>query len=146
MIGWLMNVLKLVKWSTRRKLASVPPCPPQIPLDLTLEWSRASAVGSRRLTAWAMARPKYGIRQRDLNAVLIISSLQFIRFGNNQISPKFVRQFMGWMEKLGFIVDQCAWNNFELSNNLWLKPFYVLILEHRQTGRWIDITSVKQRF
>jgi hypothetical protein len=35
----------------------VPPCPLQIPHDLTWAWTRASAVGSRRLTAWAMARP-----------------------------------------------------------------------------------------
>jgi hypothetical protein len=44
--------------STRRKPASVPLCPPQIPHDLT--WARTGAVevGSRRLTAWAMARPR----------------------------------------------------------------------------------------
>jgi hypothetical protein len=40
------------KRSTRRKPATVPLCPPQIPHDLT----RAAAVGSRRLTAWAIAR------------------------------------------------------------------------------------------
>jgi hypothetical protein len=39
--------------STRRKLAPVPFCPPQIPHDLT----QAAAVESRRLTGWAMARP-----------------------------------------------------------------------------------------
>jgi hypothetical protein len=33
--------------------ASAPLCPPQISLDQT----RAAAVGSQRLTAWAMARP-----------------------------------------------------------------------------------------
>jgi hypothetical protein len=43
--------------STRRKSASVPLCPPQIPHDLTWDWTRAAAVGNRRLTAWAMARP-----------------------------------------------------------------------------------------
>jgi hypothetical protein len=32
-------------------------CPPQIPHDQTLFWTPAVAVGSRRLTAWAMARP-----------------------------------------------------------------------------------------
>jgi hypothetical protein len=32
-------------------------CPPQIPHDLTWDRTRAAAVGSQRLTAWAMARP-----------------------------------------------------------------------------------------
>jgi hypothetical protein len=43
--------------STRRKPATVPLCPPQIPHDLTWSRTQAAAVGSRRLTAWAMARP-----------------------------------------------------------------------------------------
>jgi hypothetical protein len=43
--------------STRRKPAPVPLCPPQIPHDLTWDRARAAAVGSQRLTAWAMARP-----------------------------------------------------------------------------------------
>jgi hypothetical protein len=42
--------------STRRKHALVPPRPPQIPQELTWDGTRAAAVGSRRLTAWAMAR------------------------------------------------------------------------------------------
>jgi hypothetical protein len=43
--------------STRRKPTPVPLCPPQIPHDLTWDRTRAAAVGSQRLTAWAMARP-----------------------------------------------------------------------------------------
>jgi hypothetical protein len=43
--------------STRRKPVSVLLCPPQIPHDLSLARTRAAAVGSRRLTAWAVARP-----------------------------------------------------------------------------------------
>jgi hypothetical protein len=43
--------------STRRKPAPVPLCPPQIPHYLTWTRTRAAAVGSRVLTAWAMARP-----------------------------------------------------------------------------------------
>jgi hypothetical protein len=45
------------KRSTRRKPAPAPLCPPQIPLDHTQDRTRAAAVGSRRLTVWAMARP-----------------------------------------------------------------------------------------
>jgi hypothetical protein len=43
--------------STRKNPAPVPFCPPQIPHDRTWDWTRAAAVGSRQLTAWAMARP-----------------------------------------------------------------------------------------
>jgi hypothetical protein len=43
--------------STRRKPTPVSLCPPQIPHDLTWDRTRAAAEGSRRLTAWAMARP-----------------------------------------------------------------------------------------
>jgi hypothetical protein len=43
--------------SSLRKPAPVPLCPPQIPHDLTWDRTRAVAVGSQRLTAWAMARP-----------------------------------------------------------------------------------------
>jgi hypothetical protein len=43
--------------STRTKSATAPLCPPQIPHDQTRAWTRATAVGSQWLTAWAMARP-----------------------------------------------------------------------------------------
>jgi hypothetical protein len=43
--------------SIRRKPASAPLCPPQISLDQTRDRTRAAAVWSQRLTAWAMARP-----------------------------------------------------------------------------------------
>jgi hypothetical protein len=42
--------------STRRKPAPVPFCIPQIPHDLTWARTRGAAVGSRRITAWVMAR------------------------------------------------------------------------------------------
>jgi hypothetical protein len=41
--------------STRRKPAPVPLCSPQIPHNLSWARTRAVAVGSWRLTAWAMA-------------------------------------------------------------------------------------------
>jgi hypothetical protein len=44
-------------WSTLRKPAPVPLCSPQIPHDMAWARTPAAAVGSRRLTAWAMARP-----------------------------------------------------------------------------------------
>jgi hypothetical protein len=42
--------------STRRKPAPVPLYPLEIPHDLTWAKTRATAVGSQRLTAWAMAQ------------------------------------------------------------------------------------------
>jgi hypothetical protein len=57
-------VEQLVEWmsgrgnrSTRRKPASVPPCTPQIPHDLTRARTRSAMVGRRLLTAWATSRP-----------------------------------------------------------------------------------------
>jgi hypothetical protein len=47
--------------STRRKPAPAPLCPPQISHDYTWVWTRAAAVESQRLTAWAMARPIPGV-------------------------------------------------------------------------------------
>jgi hypothetical protein len=41
--------------NTRRKTTPVPLCSPQIPRDLIRARTLAAAVGSRRLTAWAMA-------------------------------------------------------------------------------------------
>jgi hypothetical protein len=51
------------EWSTvfdtppKYEPAPAPLCPPQIPLDQTRDRTRAAAVGSQRLTAWALARP-----------------------------------------------------------------------------------------
>jgi hypothetical protein len=46
--------------STRAKCAPVPLCPPQTPHDLVRARTRVAAVGSLRLTAWAMAVPHFG--------------------------------------------------------------------------------------
>jgi hypothetical protein len=47
--------------STRRRPASAPLFPPQIPLDQTRARTRTAAVGSQKLTAWAMARPNHKV-------------------------------------------------------------------------------------
>jgi hypothetical protein len=52
--------------STRRKSGPAPLCPPQIPLDQTQARTRAAAVGSQRLTAWAIARPPLVITRARL--------------------------------------------------------------------------------
>jgi hypothetical protein len=50
--------------STRRKPAPVPLSRPQITQDLTWARTRTAAVGSRRLTAWAMERPFYRLTKK----------------------------------------------------------------------------------
>jgi hypothetical protein len=52
--------------STRRLPAPAPLCPPQIPLDQTRSRTRTAAVGSQRLTAWAMARPSLLLTNRPI--------------------------------------------------------------------------------
>jgi hypothetical protein len=48
----------------RRKPAPVPLCPSQILHDLTWDRIRTAEVGSRRLTSWAMARPRICVSKR----------------------------------------------------------------------------------
>jgi hypothetical protein len=43
--------------STGRKPVPIPPCPPQIPYDLTQARTRVAAAVSQRLTAQIMVRP-----------------------------------------------------------------------------------------
>jgi hypothetical protein len=55
--------------STRRKPAPAPLYPPKIPHDHT----RAAAVGSQRLTAWAMARPNDSVRLGPTRFCLLLT-------------------------------------------------------------------------
>jgi hypothetical protein len=50
--------------SIGRKPSPAPLCPPQIPLDQTRAITRAAAVGSQGLSAWAMARPMLIVTQQ----------------------------------------------------------------------------------
>jgi hypothetical protein len=54
-VGWM--TIGRGNRSTWRKPATIPFCPPQIPHELTWDRTRAAAVGTRRLTTLAMARP-----------------------------------------------------------------------------------------
>jgi hypothetical protein len=49
--GAVDGMIGMGKGSTRRRPASAPLCPPQIPHELTQAGTRAAAVGSRRLTS-----------------------------------------------------------------------------------------------
>jgi hypothetical protein len=55
--------------STRRKPAAVPFRRPEIPHDLSRARTRDAAVGSRRLTTWAMAQPKTVSNNEKINIV-----------------------------------------------------------------------------
>jgi hypothetical protein len=74
--------------STRRKPAPAPLCTPQIPLDQTRARTRADAVGSQRLTAWAMARP-YG---HDTGNALLFHFLSYL----NHITGCVLAHFVMW--------------------------------------------------
>jgi hypothetical protein len=54
----------------------VPLCPAQIPHDLTWDRTRAAAVASQRLTAWAMARPEEFLTEDKKVLLPSISSFQ----------------------------------------------------------------------
>jgi hypothetical protein len=75
--------------SNPRKPAPLPLCPPQISHDLTWARTRAAAVGSRRLTAWAITRP-FGELTRDSRAfsyvVIHMANIQGVPGGMCQTS------------------------------------------------------------
>jgi hypothetical protein len=48
-------------WTTQKNFSPAPLCPPQIAHNLNRARTRAAAVGSRRITAWAMAQPSYEV-------------------------------------------------------------------------------------
>jgi hypothetical protein len=58
---WMWSSRWKENWQEKPKYSEntypVPLCPPQIPHDLTWDWTLAAAVGSRRLTAWALSQP-----------------------------------------------------------------------------------------
>jgi hypothetical protein len=66
--------------STQRKPAPVPLCLPQIPYDLILARTRAAAVGSRRLSAWATARPLSQHLSADSNVIDGLKLQNWTRF------------------------------------------------------------------
>jgi hypothetical protein len=70
-----------VEWSWQGKTevlgekpVPVPLFPPQIPHGLTRDQTRASAVGGRRLTAWAMAQPRKELPSDSSLDVLYVSA------------------------------------------------------------------------
>jgi hypothetical protein len=67
--------------STRRKPAAVPLCPPQIPHDLTWDRTRAAAMGSQRLTAWAMARQYRELVFHETKSVLRVQRQFWRKYG-----------------------------------------------------------------
>jgi hypothetical protein len=69
---WIENWQR--KRSTLRKPGPAPLCSPQITYDLTLDRTRTAAVGSQRLTAWAMAR--HQSKHYNLNLKVIFAYME----------------------------------------------------------------------
>jgi hypothetical protein len=61
--------------STRSKPATAPLCPPQIRHHMTWARTRAAAVGSRRLTAWAMARPSSTYYIKPVRSIVLLAKV-----------------------------------------------------------------------
>jgi hypothetical protein len=67
--------------STRRNSVPVPICAPQTPQDQTSARTRSAAVGNRRLTAWAMARPSVcGLHERCRDSLIILGVYFFLNY------------------------------------------------------------------
>jgi hypothetical protein len=80
---WISGLI----WSTWRKPAPVPLCPPQTPHDLTWAWTWATVVGSLRLTVWAMSWPRQAVTRllwrgfvRICIGLLLLLYLEFCLF------------------------------------------------------------------
>jgi hypothetical protein len=85
--------------NARSKPVPVPLCPPEIPHEQTWARTRATEMGSRRLTAWAMAQPipEDSHRTRTTN----------IKYTYSITSPTTVifeaRFSCGWIEVWGYV-------------------------------------------
>jgi hypothetical protein len=92
--------------STRRKTAPAPLCTPQIPFYQT----RAAAVGSQRLTAWAMARPRIRrIRHVVLSRIISLSeefTAPFFRVDLDDSGRKFLRIRIHSITRSGWCLDK----------------------------------------
>jgi hypothetical protein len=73
--------------NTRRTPAPVLLCSPQIPHDLNRARTRAAAVGSWRLTAWASALPKLCIVTDFVAVIILRFFLQY--FAVNELHVRF---------------------------------------------------------
>jgi hypothetical protein len=69
------------------KPVPVPLCPQQIPHGLTRDRTRASAVGGRRLTAWAVARPFIFVRELSLFILIIIRKAVSVEVSVLSVKP-----------------------------------------------------------
>jgi hypothetical protein len=54
-------------WNAQRKHSPILLCPPQIPYGLTCDRTQAAALGSRRITVWAMARSYASLTEDDIS-------------------------------------------------------------------------------
>jgi hypothetical protein len=103
--------------NTRRKAAPEPLCSPQIPHDQTRARTRAAAVGSQRLTAWAMARPKLQGIKSNLYVCRLYWVLRSSAYGS-EIRSSAWRSFHQFctrgtkkIQSRWFMIFMITWNN-----------------------------------
>jgi hypothetical protein len=130
--------------NTRRIYVPLPLCPPQIPHDLTRARTRATAVGSRWLTAWAMARPKRGVTESLLCLFLYEGKLcrkqlscvcknSICHSSNFIILLKIHRDFQNFFNSLHFGVS-------DERRSQWPRGLrHVLSSLARKLGSWVRI-------
>jgi hypothetical protein len=119
-----MNVKHSVEWELARKTEILgenlpqPLCPPQIPHDLTLARIRSATLRSRRLTAWAMARP-HCLTSAVVCARCFWAKNRFM--GTCEMSFKFYRphvtRFLR-VDSLMVVYNSRPWNTAALQDNV----------------------------
>jgi hypothetical protein len=73
-------IVRMENYSAEWRLAGKTElCPPQIPLDQTRARTRAAAVGSQRLTAWAMARPLWNMICKKIWWKVVVTLSRYYR-------------------------------------------------------------------
>jgi hypothetical protein len=103
--------------STRIKPALAPLYPPQIPHNLTRARTRAAVVGSRRLTAWAMARSDSTVKCTTISGLIAWVTWPFewgfwwknrMFLRSNRVNPQHLLQAaLKWMCFLQILANSC---------------------------------------
>jgi hypothetical protein len=124
--------------STRRKPAPAPLCPPQIPLHQTRARTRPAAVGSQRLTAWAMARPNISHTQN------VTSYSYRILFGKPEGKrpserPRRERTILKCiLQKQDRVVwTRLIWLRPETTEVLWWTRYWTFVLDKMLGNSWV---------
>jgi hypothetical protein len=151
-----MNVEQSVEWELageievlRENLPPLPLCPAQIQQDLTWTRSRAAAVRSRQLTAWAMARPIAGLTPGPICISTVNPKTLFYQYAGSGYDPLAVSCGHGnessgshktpgicwpaeelWASKEGLCSTE---SHYELPSHLTVSTAYEVVSESSRT-------------